>query len=813
MDSSSWPAFSREGQDKIFHPVIEHGAVTATTLVNDNGRLVWSNLLNSDLKRALRAGPPTLVYPATRLPPVSEHQIGIRQQAEQGANFLRMELPDVDVAADLIRGKLTEAAKLQQEWDIFDPLVGNQLDCVHGQNLAVLAFPTGELGRDLNLSPLTRQTGKWEFKPFAQATQSYDTPILQISAIRTAESKLEPYIAVRTFGGTSLLEIGVDNGQLSTMESDTIRSSSTGEKPVVDVQLYSPSHVHLVNSSGIVYQWDPSFGSTTSEIFTSDQIKSDIWRLGLTNDPDVFLLMSKSNLTMVDSRTFQVAQTVYDTSSNEVLTAMETHFSDVFRICTSNQALWIDRRYTKRPLVAFKHGRAFDRSMELNTVLMDDGPLTILSSRKHGLLTVYDVDVSGNTIREVHAPYALTASAGGYQKGHFFLGDSTTATYFRLSDTGSIQAFNLSFDVPTNVSYTWSEDVTRLHLDSAYLKDEFSDPAPPAEETMLDMRQVYKRFLREPQETRSEEEIAESFYDLVERASSFWQEMNEPVDHILTSYDILFRSGEEPNQSSRADFLAESVLKTKRGFRSFSQGRVSSSALQKDAPWVHDLSQTLNKLDGEFGPDIRSLTEVHLSRFDLKADPQRSIESERRETTAREQLALDLELSRHIYSPHAFASPSSDLESMAQTLSLEDKTEFGYLRPILKEEDSLRLPNAVRLITRDWAVGQDPSHFVFRERSDMVDEEHSPKQQRVRIEDFKIESQKPPTLVVASSQRPAVAASQPVQPSIMFGSQPNMDMDFGLAGVSQDFMASTQPMPGVYGGRPKKPVKKRVGGF
>jgi hypothetical protein len=49
----------------------------------------------------------------------------------------------------------------------------------------------------------------------------------------------------------------------------------------------------------------------------------------------------------------------------------------------------------------------------------------------------------------------------------------------------------------------------------------------------------------------------------------------------------------------------------------------------------------------------------------------------------------------------------------------------------------------------------------------------------------------------------------------MSNSQP-VPMDAGLSGTSQDFMASTQILPGAYGGRPtikKKVVKKRLGGF
>ncbi|KAJ7067969.1 hypothetical protein C8F01DRAFT_1049740 [Mycena amicta] len=809
----SWPSFSLKGQEKIFYPVVGHGTLTAATLVQNNGRLEWSNLITSKSQPTLRVGPSTLVYPATRPQATNGPKISIRQQAEQGANFLRMELPDVDVTAELIRDELIGSAELQHRWEEFDPFLGNQLDCVHGQNLAVLAFPVGELGRDLNLSPLARQNGKWKFKPFAQAVQTYDTPILQISSVRMANPVLQPFLSVRTYGGTSLLEIGVDQGRLSTRESDMINSSSTGGKAAIDVKLSSQLHVHLVNSHGAIYKWDPGAGTSTSQLFTSDQPNEDFWRLGLTDNSPVLLLMSKSALTAVDSRTADTVQTIHTVSRNQVLTSMEAHLpDDTFRVCTTDQLLWIDRRNTKKPLLAFNHGRAFDRSLEVNTVLTENGPLTVLSSRKHGLLTVYSTQLSGNGVAHVEAPYCLTASASGYRKGHFFLNDSSSpTTYFRLSEEGSINAFELSLDAPEPVAYTWSEDVQRLHSESAHLREEFSFSEPPSNRIVVDMRPIYDRILRDSKEEKTEEEIAENFYDLIEKASSFWQDMNEPVDHTMTSYDILFRSGEEPNRSTRADFLSDSVLKTKRGYRALSQGRVSAQLLQQGATWTHDLSETLSTLDAGFGSDICSITD-HLRQFDLRPEVQRSVESESRESTAREQLALDLELSRRIYSPRAF-STTNDIARNLESMSLEEKAAFGYLRPVSKTDDGddVQIPPAVRRITRDWVVGQHPRDFVYRERIEGIEDESPAVERRATAEDLKIESQRPPTLVVASTQRP-LASSQPVERPMMFGSQP-VDMDFGLSGVSQEFMASTQILPGAYGGRPKKPAKKRVGGF
>ncbi|KAJ7499248.1 RNA polymerase I-specific transcription-initiation factor-domain-containing protein [Mycena latifolia] len=873
----SWPAnqapnhispLRRKGtaksKEKATYPVLDHGTLAAATLLEENGRLEWTRILKPPKESALlKVGKPGLVFPATRPPPVQLPKMTILQRAEQGANFLRTYVPDIDIAAELIRDEITEDAKILREFGDFDPYVGNQLESIirsdtSSEKSSFLVFPMGELSRDLNISPFVYSTdGEACLKPSAQAIQTFDTPIQQISTSKCSGQKQASYLSVRTFGATSLLEFetsgSASNPAMRVKELGTVVSSATGGNSIVDVKLAaSPLNITLVNSQGAVYKCDMATGSSRSRLIRPavPSMGSDLfWRLELTGSSDTCLLMSRINLKKLDFRTEDSSLDLYTAISNEILTSVEDYQADqMIRLCTTNQVVWIDRRHTVKPLLAFKHGRAFDRSLEAKTIAMPTGHLTTLSSRKNSLLSIYDISRAHESMPYVQTPpYCLTTSANGIQKGHTFIrhpldGPESPISFFRLSEVGSIRAFQLSETDLGEVSFSWSEDVERLNTQSAQLREEVSSLGS-REPTTVDMFPAYDHIFRahrNKSETDAEEAAtAESLYDLVEKAPTYWQDLKDPVDHVLTTYDVLFRSGDEPRDPTRADFLADSVINSTRGYRALLQGRVSADSLKKDAAWNHDLTRTLSKFDSGMSTDFRTVPD-RLRRFDLKSGFERSAQSVRRESEAREQLALDLALSYHVYSPHLLSTDgdaNSELETMTKTLSLDGEpppVSFGILRPIEKNptDNEELIPMGVRLLLKDWDVSSNPQEYAYRDPYDGTPDEPILIRRRpsppAGLSKERSDPQQPPRVVAATSIKPFDAGrrfpsqdtnfqhrsgSQPL--AAVSGSQP-LTMDNRLSGMSQDFLASTQILPGAYGGRPamkKKMVKKRIGGF
>ncbi|KAJ7638505.1 hypothetical protein FB45DRAFT_826943 [Roridomyces roridus] len=828
-------AAKRKEKNALSYPVLDYGTVTAATLLSDaEGRLEWTSVSQKPSHDAafLKAGKSVTVFPATRPAPSKVPQMTIHQRAEQGAHFLRTFAPDIDIAAELMRKELTDDAKIVQEYETFDPYVGNQLETVACSDSTHLVFPMGELNRDLNLSPLiTSPDGEATLRPCAQSIHTFDTPIRQITASQFSEEK-GSYLAIRTFGPTSLLELKTVGSTPRITELASVSSTDTGGKQVVDVKI-APLEAILVNQDGAVYKCNLAEGKTILVRQGEATEDSDsFWRLESAEHSDSCMLMSKSGIKELDFRAVDSSLALYTAISNDILTSVEDYRADeMIRVCTTSQVVWLDRRNAARPLLAFKHGRVFDRTLQTRTIRFGNGHLTMLSSRKNGLLTVYDVShaQTGMAFAQTH-PYCLRTPVGGeLQTGRNFFRHplaqpNAPVTLFSLSELGSIRASQLSWGNAGEPTFNWSEDVGRLHDQSAQLKEDFGSFGE-AEPKTVDMSSVYAQI---SQTYREESDLdaaaaAESLYDLVEKAPSYWQDLNDPVEHMLTSYDVLFRSGDEPSPSRRADFLTESVFNSKRGYRALLQGRVSSESLAKDAQWNHSISDVLHHFDPDMSLDARQLSES-LRRFDLQPTADRSPQSLRRESEAREQLVLDLTLAQHVYSSRPFAKGDS-LESMTQTLSLDGEPppmSFGYLHPIPKEENEAdegdkeeMIPLSVRLLLKDWDIGTKPKDFAYIDPYSDQPQEPEPiprppaPEERPAVQKPHIIVQQPPPIV--STQPTRSWMSQDIHPA----SQPTV-ISTELGGASQDMMASTQILPGAFGGRPvakKKVAKKRLGGF
>lgn len=46
---------------------------------------------------------------------------------------------------------------------------------------------------------------------------------------------------------------------------------------------------------------------------------------------------------------------------------------NIIRLSSTSQIIWIDRRHPGKPLMGFKHGREFDRTLEVQTACVDNG--------------------------------------------------------------------------------------------------------------------------------------------------------------------------------------------------------------------------------------------------------------------------------------------------------------------------------------------------------------------------------------------------------------------------------------------------------
>ena len=258
-----------------------------------------------------------------------------------------------------------------------------------------------------------------------------------------------------------------------------------------------------------------------------------------------------------------------------------------------------------------------------------------------------------------------------------------------------------------------------------------------------------------------------------------------------------------------------------------------------------------------------------LSQYDLIADDDRSAASYRRESEAKDQLALDLSLSMNVFSSRVIEtakvdSVENDLETMstaAEAMSLDvtepPSVKFGFLDPIPVEDagqgtdtvgpsmlgdsrqQTLKLPLGVRLLLSEWTIGDDPQDYDYVDPYDVNAAPprpamHTKEQPRKRtpppVASQPSRIQKPPTIAVktAPTAPPHISLTQPSRPAPVpsitslpqpqsqqslplrahqTGSQPTQT---GWSSNSQSRipMMSTQVLPGPHGGRPQ-PAKKK----
>lgn len=324
-----------------------------------------------------------------------------------------------------------------------------------------------------------------------------------------------------------------------------------------------------------------------------------------------------------------------------------------------------------------------------------------------------------------------------------------------------------------------------------------------------------------------------------------------------TRFDIAFRSGEEPTHASRADFLTQSTLSSRRGFRALTQGRVPRESLIKGAAWHFNLEPVLQRFIPDISGDVQSLAE-RLRQYDLVLDDYRSGPSLRRESEAREQLAVDLVLSTDVYSAQSFAKGETkeaedddELETMsraAEAMTLSERelpsSHFGYLSPISapnhtsapkpaeNASTSVVLPPGVRLLLEEWDIDADPDQYAYHDPYDDDQQPATtglPPTPRHGIRDGSQATQSLPVVAPPVVVHTRTAPTAPTAPTagISSSSQPISSHPAGrsLGATGPDsqndsypIMASTQVLPGRFGGRlpaGKKGAtgKKRVGGF
>lgn len=885
MDSQHWPTDERQRttqrkggpdlQDSDFWswPHLDHGSLGRATLTSKaDGRLQWSIVADTTHRRTIAPiGPSTRTFPETRPPEINVCEHSVRKRSEGGLQYLRTYFPDTDFPGDLVQDELTAAPA---GVDPSDPLMGNLLELLpfrHSNDGYDVLFPMGSLGRELNVSSLSPSpSGGFIFRASGIPSFIFETPILHLSG-STPSSKSVPLpytIALaRTYTSISLIKLSSsEDTSLQVTRDIELTRSDTGDIPIVDSRILGAGpDIISVNRLGHVYKSNVyTAGKATQAIEGSRTATEDsqvnpadnFWQLGATSNRDGCFLTSSTCVKYLDFRTSCTAQVVHFLDKpGAVVTCYEPPGQDnLSRVTTSSDIIWLDDRFPKKPILSFKHHRSYDRTLKTLTVQLGFGPLVLLTSRKNGLVTVYDVSRGTDNLVHCNSPPTCLPWDKPLYMAH--TGHTAVATpcmskmsFLRLTHQGSIYQQDIhittgnqtqAFKEGNRVVREWDADVEKLDRQSRDLRP---DPGPVGGRhfTEVNFRGVYERIF-----SLRDDGSGEAFRDTLAQLPGFWQQMEEPLEIMLTTFDLIaYEKSKVP-----ANFFTGCTANGNSAFQAVARGDIPIKELASLAPWSYNILGTMHRLPYDISEDWSTFRE-HLKKLQLESDREGAGNSLRLQTEAQEQLVVDLALSCDVFSPRPITKPHPT-EIGFGTISEENRrtgvtdeppdVEFSFFHPIRKiganhyvaaektspaltEDDTkVSCPMGVRLLLAEWEVGSDVKNYTYRDPYTATEVDHPSgprRKQALRIppptQSTVVPSQRPPT-VVATGTRPQweVTGTQVAHAAKQSYSQETTSYP-KLDTFSQDpIQTNTQVLSGPYGGRlmvGKRPTKKRIGGF
>ncbi|KAI6028664.1 hypothetical protein F5J12DRAFT_903607 [Pisolithus orientalis] len=844
MDSQHWPTDERQRttqrkggpdlQDSDFWswPHLDHGSLGRATLTSKaDGRLQWSIVADTTHRRTIAPiGPSTRTFPETRPPEINVCEHSVRKRSEGGLQYLRTYFPDTDFPGDLVQDELTAAPA---GVDPSDPLMGNLLELLpfrHSNDGYDVLFPMGSLGRELNVSSLSPSpSGGFIFRASGIPSFIFETPILHLSG-STSSSKSVPLpytIALaRTYTSISLIKLSSsEDTSLQVTRDIELTRSDTGDIPIVDSRILGAGpDIISVNRLGHVYKSNVYTAGKATQVNPAD----NFWQLGATSNRDGCFLTSSTCVKYLDFR--------------DGLVTYPPGQDNLSRVTTSSDIIWLDDRFPKKPVLSFKHHRSYDRTLKTLTVQLGFGPLVLLTSRKNGLVTVYDVSRGTDNLVHCNSPPTCLSWDRPLYTAH--TGHTAVATpcmskmsFLRLTHQGSIYQQDIhittgnqtqAFKEGNRVVREWDADVEKLDRQSRDLRP---DPGPVGGRhfTEVNFRGVYERIF-----SLRDDGSGEAFRDTLAQLPGFWQQMEEPLEIMLTTwivspFDLIaYEKSKVP-----ANFFTGCTANGNSAFQAVARGDIPIKELASLAPWSYNILETMHRLPYDISEDWSTFRE-HLKKLQLESDREGAGNSLRLQTEAQEQLVVDLALSCDVFSPRPITKPHPT-EIGFGTISEENRrtgvtdeppdVEFSFFHPIRKiganhyvaaektspaltEDDTkVSCPMGVRLLLAEWEVGSDVKNYTYRDPHYALP---PPTQSMV------VPSQHPPT-VVATGTRPQweVTGTQVAHAAKQSYSQETTSYP-KLDTFSQDpIQTSTQVLSGPYGGRlmvGKRPTKKRIGG-
>ncbi|GJJ12596.1 hypothetical protein Clacol_006839 [Clathrus columnatus] len=796
---------------------IDVGSLGAATLSFKRNLLEWQTLVQ----------PPREIFPrqigdsVQMLPPRAPPNPSTQLKAEQGVKFLRTNYPDVDISADLLK---EEIQKDENALKVFDPYQGNEVAQLvfldrKQRSRDFIASPSGEIGSELNVYPIrgTDHRHSLNFIPISKPLINFKTPIRQ----------LETFPRINITENCSVVDMNC--GGISHTYGQLLLVNDIGT-------------VSLVDTEGIIHH----LPSPPDTLYDQEETPNRFWRIAWAGI-DTYMRASTKQAYLFDSRApnTPAAKIVHLNNRNEYLTSIEpiSAQNTLLGFSTTTRLLLFDARNLTQPVISLNHHRSFDRTLRLKSFRTCDTMWHTLSSSHNRLVTVYSTICSSHGLIHLQGmPYILPSSLNielPIKGSHIFQKSSNESgspvSFLQLSsrDLWSTDIALLpTDDLDSGIKYlnpVRNDDMEELIKISEAMSRPSEDEE--LESTEVDMSAVYEKITQ----VEEEEEEPGPFYGILDGLSSFWQNVDTPIETMPTTFDVAFRLGQEPRGPIRADFLNGTALNSSRGLSALLQGRLPISELLESAPWSFDLASLPTTLVPDMAKPPQQLLDQLIEEGVNKETTSDGIKFA---IKAAQELVMDLNLSRHVYAPRKFSqvhtesNTGDDVLEATQALFLDpavqNSYQFTYFQPVVtrEPEKTFELLPGVNLLLSEWKPGTKPEDYVFYDwygsRNDPLPEREKSKDTKKPFEPSQSQPLRAPPVI--ASRPPPIATSQPTSgPSRslypiqkrMGGSQVDHMSHEGLS--QEQYYPNTQPVPGIFGGQlnlnSRKTAKKRIGGF
>ncbi|WVQ93987.1 hypothetical protein IAU59_001065 [Kwoniella sp. CBS 9459] len=444
----------------------------------------------------------------------------------------------------------------------------------------VLAFPVGQVGHHLNVSPFlpanstkVDQRSRVRFYPTHKVIERFPTPILQILTSPVVSSaridREATALLVRLQATTHLLNLIPDHTYIPPTSSPPIISlraaslsyEDTEGRRHVDVALDSTvwSRVLIVDEGGGVWLWweeKETRNGQPEKVWNLRKVRSAVtqekhqfFRVAFGTKPGTALVLSSKEATLID-----IDDPEHPITSLIILGGKERFFTSLEKTalernvnhtvaCTNREVMWIDTNLASNPVMSWRHdygSNLLDLEVGVMPCMTSKESCTILYSRSQPLVLVFPTTRFG-TLRSLAHPYPLIVPQEGLSSLiHFspastrhsrcLLGSRKDGSIFTIPITAVVPHQDISVDREKRISELkaiWDDEIQRIAKGKE--KEQGPDDVPGRE---LNLRWAWLEINQPLRLT------GETGWFSPSETERYLRELDAPLEHLMTAADL-----------------------------------------------------------------------------------------------------------------------------------------------------------------------------------------------------------------------------------------------------------------------------------